>query len=476
MPAHQRKSVAIIGGGLTGGAIAYHLAQREAAADITVFEPREDLGRGLAYGTDDAAHRINVPAAKMSLLPSEEAHFVNLIAETNALVGDPQALAADGQIYVRRSLFGRYVSEHIQPHLEAGRISHERGRVASISTGAQNRWLIVTADGARHEADIVVLATTHPPPGVPAALERALGSDPRLISDATVKNALRRIETSARVVIVGTGLTMADVVASLDSQGHRGPIFAFSRRGLLSRGHARQPYANFGEFVASATSARVLLRAVRATIDAAIRQGIPWQPVIDAVRAQATLFWPNLPVAERQRIVRHLRPYWDVHRFRIAPQIEAILSERILANTLTVKAASLVSVKADADGIQVDVRSRKDGQTETITADYVVVTTGPAHGSILTTQPHLTALAGEGFITADAFGLGISCNRRGQALDADGEAQPSILIAGPLARGTFGELMGLPQVTNYAQSIAGEVLEELSQNRISPNPILTAAQ
>ena len=476
MPAHRRKSVAIIGGGLTGGAIAYHLAEREAAADITVFEPRADLGRGLAYGTDDDAHRINVPAAKMSLLPSDEAHFVNWIAETNALTDDPHALAADGNIYVRRLLFGRYVSEHIAPHLEAGRISHERSRVVSISKTAQGVWMISTADGRRHETDIVVLATTHPAPGVPEVLQRALGNDPRLIPDATVKDALRHIEPSARVVIVGTGLTMADVVASLECQGHTGLVFAFSRRGLLSRGHARDQHLNFGEFVASAISARTLLRAVRATIEDALRQRIPWQPVIDAVRAQATLFWPNLPVAERQRIVRHLRPYWDVHRFRIAPQIEAILKDRVAAGTLTVKAASLVSAQADTNGIQIGVRLRNNQTLEAVSADYVVVTTGPAHGAALATQPHLASLARGGHITADAFGLGISCSRRGQALDTDGVAAPNLLIAGPLARGTFGELMGLPQVTNYAQAIAGEVLDELSQNRIAPKAVLTAAQ
>lgn len=476
MPELKRKSVAIIGGGLTGGAIAYHLAQREAPAEIVVFEPREDLGQGLAYGTDDPAHRINVPAAKMSLLPSDENHFINWITQTNALVHDREASAKDGQIYVRRSLFGRYVSEHIRPLLDKGAIVHQRGRVTSIAKGGQDRWVIATAEGTRHEADIVVLATTHPPPGVPAVLARALGNDPRLISDATLKDAVRGIEPSARVVIVGTGLTMADVVASLDSQGHRGPIFAFSRRGLLSRGHAREAHANFGEFVASAISARALLRAVRVTIEDALERGIPWQPVIDAVRAQATLFWPKLPVAERQRIVRHLRPYWDVHRFRIAPQIKAILSERIAGNTLVVKAASLVSTKADDDGITIEVLSRKERQTETIAADYVIVTTGPAHGAVLTTQPHLAELAREGFITADPFGLGISCNIRGQAIDADGAAQLSILIAGPLARGTFGELMGLPQVTNYAQSIAGDVLDTLHQPHLLPTPFLSAAQ
>ena len=476
MDAHNfasRKAVAIVGGGLTGGAIAYHLATRALPADITVFEPRADLGRGLAYGTDDPAHRINVPAAKMSLLPGDESHFVDWINTNDAIAEDPFALADDGQIYVRRSLFGRYVTAHIQPLLNAGKIRHEQTEIVAIARGRNGRWILETRTGRRHEADIVVLATTHPPPGVPDLLLEKLDGDRRLIKDATVPDVLEDLPPSARIVIVGTGLTMADVVASLDRKQHEGPIYAFSRRGLIARGHARQAHAPYGEFTAAPATALGLLRTIRSTIDAARRNGIPWQPVIDAVRAQASTFWPNLPLEERKRIVDRLRPYWDVHRFRIAPQLEELLARRIGEGKLTIRAASLAGVTATPNTVEITVRLRGSASLETIAADYVIVTTGPAHGSAIETQPHLAALASAGVIEADATKLGISCDRRGHAITPNGEKMADLLIAGPLARGTFGELMGLPQVTAYAQTIADEAFEQLSPAKAA-RPVVAA--
>jgi uncharacterized NAD(P)/FAD-binding protein YdhS len=67
-----------------------------------------------------------------------------------------------------------------------------------------------------------------------------------------------------------------------------------------------------------------------------------------------------------------------------------------------------------------------------------------------------------GLIEPDALGLGLSCDRQGRALDKSGDIVPALLIAGPLARGTFGELMGLPQVAEYAAAIAASVSSELT--------------
>lgn len=453
-PTHNR--VAIVGGGFTGAAVAYHLAHLRFGGEIVVFEPRRSLGGGLAYDTTDPAHRINVPAAKMSLVPGDDAHFARWITKTNAISDDIDALAADGNIYPRRSVFGRYVAEEIAPFLAARLVIHERQPVERIERAGAG-WVVTGANGRTFHADAVVLATTHPAPGVPAVLDRSIGSDQRLIRDATVEGALDGIAPHARVLIVGTGLTMADVVASLTARGHRGPITAVSRRGLLSRPHPPAAVVPFGTFTDRSHTALSLLRTVRDTIAAAADQGQGWQCVIDAVRAQAQTFWPTLGLDDRRRIVRHLRPFWDVHRFRVAPQVDAVIRIRRIAGSLDVFAAALRRVSATPEGINVEFERRHSRRVETRTFDAIVVTTGPAHDRALTTEPHLAEIADQGWITADPTGLGISCDVRGNAFDRAGRTVPNLFIAGPLARGRFGELMGLPQVSDYARDIARAV-------------------
>ena len=66
-------------------------------------------------------------------------------------------------------------------------------------------------------------------------------------------------------------------------------------------------------------------------------------------------------------------------------------------------------------------------------------------------------------IRADALGMGI---------EVDAQSQPAgstlpIWVAGPAARGRFGELMGLPQVADHAQQVAQSVLERLDCRQLA---------
>lgn len=453
------RTVAIIGGGFTGAAVAYHLASSVDTRDvrIVVFEPRRRIGGGLAYDTDDPSHRINVPAAKMSLVPGDDEHFVRWLAAVGEPEDDPGAIGPDGSLFPRRSLFGRYVAAHVAPLVSRGLVEYVREAAADIRR-AGDTWIVTGTSGGRLLADVVVNATTHPPPAPPVAL-RSLAGHPRFIADPTAPGALDGIGRSDRVLLVGTGLTGADVIASLTAAGHAGPILAVSRHGLLSRGHATKPQEAWGDFVSwPATSAVSLLGAVRRAVRTAAASGVTWHAVFDALRAQGQAVWASLPDPERRRLVRHLRSYWDVHRFRIAPQVEAVLQRRIAEGSLAVRAARLLGATADGDGaLSVLLRSRETGEVNREAVDAVVVATGPAHGSVLSVQPHLRLLAEAGLVAGDAIGLGLACDRTGRALDRRGQPVPTLFIAGPLARGTFGELMGLPQVCDHAALVAAEV-------------------
>ncbi|MFD1701941.1 FAD/NAD(P)-binding protein [Methylopila henanensis] len=452
----DRAVIAIIGGGSSGAVVAHQIARRRPGEfRIVVIEPRDHLGGGLAYSTEEPAHRINVPATRMSFVPSDPCHFDRWLKADVALHEDPDALTADGRAFPRRSVFGRYAAATLEPYLLSGAIEHRVARATGATKTARG-YAVTLSDGATLDADVLVLAATHPAPVAPAAFA-SLIDDPRIVVDAQRGGAFDAIPADARILIVGTGLTMADAVASLERRGHRGPIVAVSRRGLLSRGHGGEA-GDFGDFSTEPeTRASRLLLRIRRVVDAAEAQGLTWRNALDAVRTQAPVIWGALPVAERRRVVRRLRPFWDVHRFRVAPQIEAAIARLRAAGQLTVLKGEPKRVEADDAGLATTLRLAGGGERGFV-FDRVILATGPAHSQLTVSDPLFAALAREGLVRLDDVGLGLAVDASSRAIGADGLGAEAFWVAGPLARGAFGELMGQPEVTKHAERVAGDVV------------------
>jgi uncharacterized NAD(P)/FAD-binding protein YdhS len=470
--------VAVIGGGFCGAFFAAQLARySERPIEITVIEPRALLGGGIAYSTPDPMHRINVPASRMILFPEHPTDFDEWFRNSGELDADPGALWSDGSAYPRRAAFGRYVAQLVTSRRNArtdAKIEHI-GHSAESIQHTDSGYTVQLAQGGQLATDIVVLATSHPPPKPPAVISRALGGGPGLIANPWQPGALEVISRDADVLIIGTGLTMADVVASLSGTGHKGRITAFSRRGLLSRGHAKIPVAAPYDWIAGQDSPRSVLsltRQIRAQIAAAAEDNVPWQAVFDDVRANGQNLWRNFNDVERRRLLRHLRVFWDVHRYRIAPQIEKILRDKQRDGALRVLAASLISASRRNDVIDIELRPRRAaaGALERISVKHVVITTGPAHGTVVDETPVLTSLAQQGLLQADKFGLGVKVDAYGQVINANGVSEPTLLVVGPLARAQYGELMGLPQVAAQPDAVAERVALRLAE---ASTPVLS---
>lgn len=461
LPPRPRSHVVVLGGGFTGAALAWHLARQSSRPLITIIEPRPFLGGGLAYSSEEPSHRINVPAARMSLAPDDAEHFLRWLGASGEVERDPDAVWRNEDVYPRRRLFGRYVAEHLEPFVAAGVIDHVRERATGVTRAAEGRGWTVQTPGRRLSADIVVLAMTHPLPDVPAALT-PIADAAGFIADPYAAGALATIDRHASVLIVGSGLTSADTVAELDRRGHRGRILAVSRHGLRSRGHPDIRGAPFGDFASTpATTALGLLENIRSTLAMADAIDVNWQSVFDQLRLQGPLLWSALEPDERTRLVRRLRAFWDVHRFRIAPQVEAVLDRRHAEGTFENIAARPMGSRREGDALAVSLRRRGQRQAETGRFDVVINTTGPAHGRALQSNPALRSLADAGLIRVDRHGLGIETGLDSHAIGPDGRALAGLFVAGPLARGTFGELMGLPEVARHAQTVASEIASRL---------------
>jgi uncharacterized NAD(P)/FAD-binding protein YdhS len=465
--------IAVIGGGFAGAAFAVHLirANGERPVAIDIYEPRPLLGAGLAYSSDDPAHRINVAAARMAIFSEDPTHFDRWFKETGEAAADPEAVLEDGRAYPRRAAFGRYMDQLLRTAARAFpnvRLLHLRGTVTSVDRHGDT-YRLTSDTGEQNDADLVVLSPGHPPPQHRwATVEAAVA--PRFVSNPWRPSALAQIRPDDEVLIIGTGLTMVDVVASLRLQGHAGPITAVSRRGLTPRPRTTLPVEAFGTFNQPSTeSAAALLRNVRHAVRDAAREGKPWECVVDALRQQGTAVWQGLSPASRSRFLRHLRTWWDVHRYQIAPQLGRVLAEDQRSGRMKIVKADIQKIDAYQGSFHVSLRLRGRHRHPHVERffDAVVNCTGPDHGTVVESNPVLRAMAGRGLLRTDQHGLGIAVDRFARVVAADGVPSQSLFVAGPLARGYFGELMGLPQVSLQPERLAIYVSERL-QSELDP--------
>lgn len=447
--------VVVVGGGFSGAMVGVHLARdhAEVGVSVTVVEPRAVVGTGLAYGTRDPACRVNVAASRMSPFEEELSHFDDWVVRNGVSAVDPAIEAAGGR-FPGRAVYGAYVSELA----DGSALTHRRARAVAGARDA-SRFVVTLDDGGTVEADTLVVATGHPPPALPRGL-RAIAEDGRLVRDPWEEPAIGRIAADAdsAVLVVGTGLTSCDVLASLRARGHRGPVTMVSRHGLLPRARTALPVEAHGEFrEAPAGTALELLVRVRAAVAEVARLGRPWEDVIAALREQAAVVWRALAVQEQRRLLRHVRPFWDAHRFQCAPQIASLVAVERESGGLVVRTASLVGAAGGADGVTVSVVERGGGPAVRLRADWVVNCTGPGHGGAFGGSAFLASLQAAGLARPDPLGLGIACDDESVAIGTDGSPVAGLFVAGPPARSAHGELMGLPQVSRQPRAIAASI-------------------
>lgn len=420
--------VAIVGGGFSGAMLAARLA--EAGVASVLINRTSDFGLGVAYSTPFECHLLNVRSSRMSALADQPNHFVRWL-EANA----PDFADPDG--FAPRKVFGRYVQARLGEVETAhpGRIERVVGEVAKIEMD----W-VVLSDGRRIAVDAVVLTTGNPAP------KTASGGSARVLSDPWAPGALEAIGADDDVLIVGTGLTMVDMLQALEGRGWRGRAQALSRRGLLPRAHADQP--DPPETPNPAMLEGPLSERMKAARIVAKDAG--WREMMEGLRPITADLWARADLATRRGIVRHLRPWWDVHRHRIAPRIGVFIDRLLAEGRLNVVAGRVRGITADEAGVRLDWTRR--GQTRTpLTGAWLIDCTGPGHAP--ETDPVTGPLLASGRARLDPLRLGLELDASGRVLHADGTVDPALFVLGPPTRAAFWETIAVPDVRKRIEDV-----------------------
>lgn len=348
----KQSHIGIIGGGAAAVALAAHLARQAEATGvrvpaITIFDPADVVGLGVAYATRDPAHVLNVPAAGMSLWPDRPHDFLDWLNDANSgwRVLDPsfEDMAVTPYSFMPRMVYGAYLRDR----LARVNVTHRRVMVTGVTP--LDAGVAVSGAGETHVFDAVVLACGNVAPvripGMDAAI--APGQPGGSLSLYGLRpNDIPPDLTGDNVMILGTGLSMVDAVLTLDRIGYDGQIVAVSRHGLVPQPHATEmltPRPPFVQADALPSTARGIMRALRR----AARDG-EWRTAVDSLRPFSNAIWRGLSLSERARL-RRVLPYWAVHRHRMAPHVALRLQDLIGSGRLSIHHGRADSVRGDGN-------------------------------------------------------------------------------------------------------------------------------
>lgn len=439
--------VIVVGGGASGVLAATQLLLR--GCDISLLEPAAELGRGMAYSTKCPLHLLNVPAGNMSALPDDKEHFLRWLARTKP--GQYTSCS-----FAPRSLYGEYIRFVLDEalHWDHGALRHLRTRAVGARVERGNVAVETEGSNVSH-GDALILATGNAAPAGWPGLSQEVRSSGRFFNIAWMEGAFETSDRQAPVLLLGSGLTAVDGLLALRHGGHRGKVYMVSRRGLLPQTHVLPVYG----CVRPAPCAGLcgLMNHMRMTASRTASFPAGWREAVDSIRPETNRRWQALSFAEQRRFLRHLRPFWDTHRHRMAPQIGTVVDASLRDGSLEVLAGRTHGFRLLQDGrngVEVSIATRGGTETKALRVERAINCTGPDTDLSRSTNPVLRNLVEQGWLQPDPHRMGALADARGALLPARGGWRPPLYALGPLRMGPLLESIAIPEIRVQARNLA----------------------
>jgi len=433
-------TIAIIGGGFSGATLAAQLLRHsQESVSVVLIDPSDCPGRGVAYGTQYDWHLLNVVARDMSALDDDPEHFLRW-AQANYDSG------VGPESFLPRRVYGQYITGLLRETagLHPGRFFFKNDEAVSVEE-VERGGVVHLRHGERVRADKIVLALGNFPPSDPN-LHGGTALGVRYIPYAWSAVALEGIAQDREVLVLGSGLTAIDQVLALRAREFGGTIHLLSRHGLLPQPHhSAAPWPRFWN-EESPRTARGLLSLVRQQVRLAQRSGGDWRGVIEALRPFTSRIWQSLSVIEKRRFLRHLRPFWEIHRHRVAPEIDRLITYQLRSGQTRVHAGRIIRYEEGAYGVAVTYRQRGTGDHQHLFVDRVINCTGAETDCRKLISPLLKQLREGGLIRPDPLGLGLDVDENGALLNEHGAPSDFLYAIGPPRKGALWETTAVPEI------------------------------
>jgi uncharacterized NAD(P)/FAD-binding protein YdhS len=183
---------------------------------------------------------------------------------------------------------------------------------------------------------------------------------------------------------------------------------------------------------------------------------VGWRAAIDSLRPHSHALWQGLDTDEQRRFLRHARPWWDVHRHRIATEVAGTVARLVGEGRLEILAGRILSARESGRALEVDLRRRGADEARTMRFAYAFNCTGPLHAITHTRDPLLRSLFDAGAIRPDHLGIGLEVDQQSRASGGG-----RLWALGPLTKGRYWEIIAVPDIREQAAVVADDIAREL---------------
>jgi uncharacterized NAD(P)/FAD-binding protein YdhS len=466
------KTIAIVGGGFSGGITAINLARLSSVPlRITVINKGRFPCRGIAYGTRNASHLLNVAARNMSALADQPNHFVEWLGTRSEYLEEP--LPSLREKFVPRRVYGDYLQSLFQWY--SAILAGERNmRLDFVHDEARDIILedscaqVALMGGPVIRADKVVLAVGNQTPEHFRLPGLEAGS-PKYIGNPWMGWEEKLPSKDQTVLLIGTGLTMVDAFLTLQDYGWRGKMMAVSRHGLLPLSHFKGfEYPDYMD-EKGALGLRKAFSIFKQHYREAQARHLNPAILVDKLRPHTQRLWQGFSLFEKRQFNRHFRTPWSVMRHRIAPEIHRQLSEAIAGERLQIIKGKLCQCEESNGAMRIWVESH--GVKRVIEAGALINCTGPREKYVPSESALFNNLFSRGLIQPDEMNMGIKAGPDFSVVDRQGRDSKILLVLGGALKGTLWESLAVPELRSQAFRLAETIAGQLAESMAARSPI-----
>ncbi|MES2761430.1 MAG: FAD/NAD(P)-binding protein [Bacteroidota bacterium] len=438
-------SLAIIGGGISGTLTVLNcIKHSQQPLSIIWFDASNQFFKGLAYSTTDEHHLLNVRAGNMSVFVEEPEHFVNWLKQHHA-----HYIATD---FVSRKIFGEYVQDTFNtlknnnPLVSIQQIAEAAACIDKSETGFEIKTT------RTYQAQKLVLAVGNFLPAHPRSVNKEFIGSENYFQNSFDPKIAEQVKDKKNITVIGSGLTMIDVVISLARSNYKSQLQIISPHAYIPQAHYEAPLPSVKPFMEEGKAYKLaeLFTLVNKQLKKATKEGFNTHSVIDVMRPHLQFTWLHFTLDEKKRFLRHLRHKWGVARHRAPGQSMVVLQQLMSDSRLNLRKGRIFNIKAKPEGFEINYKDAT-GAERMLETDLIINCTGPESNYLQIQSPLIQYLIKTGLITPDSIYYGINSAK-------NGEISPNLYTLGPPLKGVLWESTAVPEIRLQAKELASKII------------------